>query len=355
MSYSQKLLALCQTHALHTLLPNIETKLIAYRQDNLTIMTSITDEVVSNVYVVSPYALMIDYGEEELEKIKAPLQKGLFFVLVKFFSIVLKGIKIDRVQILNNYLFSTNFFTKAWESLDVSLLRKNAIIAYPKHSLLIRSVNQLQNPTLYENLINDGWKAIALRQVYIYDDKEKWQKARNTKNDKKLLLSEQFHFVESRDYEVAITLYNSLYLDKYSQHNIHYTPTFLEQLVEQGLLKLFFMQDIKTKRYVGVVGVTEEEGVMTVPIIGYDKSYSQKDALYRRLVYYVTAYAFEQNALLNFSSGAPDFKTKRGAKPILEYMFVYDNHLSLPRRMVWQSITLLSKYLYAPMLQRLKL
>jgi hypothetical protein len=355
MKYSQKLLEIYEHNELSTLITNLNTTFIEYKQNGMSIIATITDEVVRNVYVVSPYALMIDYGTEELEKIKSPTQKVLFFLLIEFFSIVLKLIKIDKVQILNNYLFSTNFFTKSWETLEINVLRKDALNAYPKHSLLIRSVNQIQNPKLYKNLLHDGWKAIALRQVYIYDNKEKWQKARNTKNDKKLLSTEQFIIRKSVAYERAIELYNTLYLSKHSKHNIHYTSSLLEQLVKKGLLKLFFLQDTKTQVYVGVVGVTEEDSVITVPIIGYDCSYSQEDALYRRLVYYVTAYAFEKNALLNFSSGAPDFKTKRGAKPVLEYMFVYDRHLSLPRRAVWKSIALLAKYVYAPMLQRLKL
>ena len=355
MNYSTRLLNIFQHYELTTLLTQVVTQIVVYTYNGISIITTVSEPVKNNTYVVSPYALMIQYGEDELIKIESTLQRGFFSVLIKFFSVVLKYVKIDKVQILNNYLFSTNFFSKEWETIVLDRVKKDAITSFPDHSLVIRSVNQIQNPNLYQNLCKDGWKPIVVKQAYIYDDIQRWQKSRNTKNDKKLLQSKQFSFVESNDFERAIKLYNMLYLEKYTQHNIHYTSIFLEQLVMEGLLKLFFLQDTVSLQYVGVVGVTQENNVMTVPIIGYDRLYSQKDALYRRLVYHVTAYAFENHCLLNFSSGAPDFKTKRGAKSVLDYMFIYDKHLPLYRRMIWQSIYFVSKYLYAPMLQRLKL
>ena len=355
MNYAKEIYEIFNNSKPTELIGNLDTKFTSYEIDDEFIMTTITDEVTPNAYVVSPYALMIDYGEDELEKIDVYWQRAIFSWIIKFFSLVLKSAKIDKTQTLNNYLFATNFFSSKWESLEVGKLREEAISSYPKHALAIRSVNKIQNPNLYENLKKDGWKPITVKQFYLYDSKEKWQKSRNSKNDKKLLNSEQFSFVESDNYTLAIKLYNALYLEKHSEHNLHYREKFLKKMVEKGLLKLFFLQDNDTKKIVGVIGVTEENSVMTVPLIGYDNNYSQKDALYRRLVYHVTAYAFEKGSLLNFSSGAPDFKTKRGATAELDYMFVYDKHLPLYRRMVWQSLYLLSKYIYAPMLVRLKL
>ena len=107
--------------------------------------------------------------------------------------------------------------------------------------------------------------------------------------------------------------------------------------------------------YVGVVGMTGEEDSVTVPILGYDMNYAQKEALYRRLTAFAIARAMEKNLLLNMSSGAAAFKRTRGAKATLEYMFVKVEHLPFMRRLGWKCIAFLSKYFYAPMLLRLKL
>jgi len=358
MSYTERLLKIFKQHKIDTLILNASgtSKVIEYKYScTTTIIATITQKVTKNVYPLSLYALMINYGEDELIKIKSPLLKILFTILIKVFSFTLKSINIDKTHIINNYLFATNSFSKEWENMNIKPLRELALNRTPKHNLIIRSVNKLQNPKLFSNLQNDGWKAIAIRQVYIYNSEEKWLKSRNTKNDKKLFNNKEFSFINSTDYKLAIKLYNSLYLDKYSKHNIQYSTLFLQELVEKNLLKLFFLQDNKTLKIIGVIGVSQEEKSMTVPIIGYDKRYPQKSGLYRILVYQATKYAFEQNCTLNFSSGAPDFKRKRGAKAELEYIFVYSKHMPIATRLVWKVIYLLSKKLYAPMLERLKL
>ncbi len=360
MSYSKTLFEIFKKYKTSMLISNLDTKFSFYEMEDALVMATITDEVSKNCYVASPYALLIDYGEDELVKIKSPLQKSFYFLLIKSFAHFLRFTQIDKGQILNNFLFATNFFSKSWERIDISALEKTAKASYPKHALVIRSVNKVQNPNLYDRLCKNGWKAIVVRQVYIYDDKKKWQMSRNTINDRKLQNSNKFSFVEAdvdsyEDFQTAQRLYNRLYLDKHSMHNIHYEAKFFQVLVKEKLLKMVFLRDNESMCYVGVVGMTHLDGVITVPIIGYDMCYSQKDAIYRRLVFYATSYAFEKSCLLNFSSGAPDFKSKRGAKACLEYMFVKDKHLSFKRRIAWQSIYLLSKYFYAPMLKKLKL
>ena len=357
MNYTKRLLKIFKQHKLDSLILNAsnESKIIDFDYNDTKIISSVTNKVKNNVYPLSPYTLMINYGKDELVKIKSPILKALFSLLVELFSRTLKLVNIDKVNTVNNYLFATNTFSKEWESIKIKPLRELALNITPKHTLIIRSVNKLQHPNLFKNLKNDDWVAVAVKQIYIYNNKEKWQKSRNTKNDKKLYNNKEFSFINSTDYEQAIKLYNSLYLDKYSIHNIQYSTLFLQELVENSLIKLFFLQDRQSQKIVGVIGVAQEETSMTVPMIGYDRAYSPKSGLYRRLVYKATEYAFESNCTLNFSSGAADFKRKRGAKAELEYIFVYCKHMPIGTRALWKTIQFLSKHLYAPMLKRLKL
>ena len=359
MNYSSNLYEVFQNNQASDLIGKLDTKFDYHKINNEFIITTITDKVKPNSYVASPYALLIDYSEDELVKIESKVQRGFSRLLIKAFVSFLRYTEIDKMQTLNNYLLSTNFFSKEWESLDVQALEEKAIASYPKHGLMIRSVNKIQNPKLFENLSQNGWMAIASRQVYIFDDKEKWAKSRNTINDKKLLNSTRFEFckvdVGSSEFIRAEELYGLLYLEKYSKYNIQFTAKYLELLVEAKLLDLYLLRDNETMKYVGVVGMTQEVNVITVPIVGYDMNYTQKDALYRRLMIYAISYAVEHECLLNLSSGAPTFKRHRGAMAELEYMFVKVDHLAFKRRIGWKFIALLSKYFYAPLLKRLKL
>ena len=360
MNYSKYIYKIFKKHEACELIAKLDTKFDFYKLDDEFIITTITDEVKPNSYVVSPYTAIINYSEDELVKIKSKIQKSFSFFLIRTFASFLRYTQIDKAQTLNNYLFSTNFFSKKWESLNIQKLEAKAIERYPKHGLILRSINRVQNPKLFDNLSQNGWLPIVSRQVYIFDDKKRWQKASNTIYDKKLLDSTRFKFFKVKEsdmyaFEKAEKLYNSLYLDKYSQHNIQFKAKYLNALVQEKLLDLYLLKDTKTGNYVGVVGMTQEANVITVPIVGYDMSYTQKDALYRRLIIYAMSYAMEKECLLNLSSGAPTFKRLRGARAELEYMFVKVEHLSFRRRIGWKLIALLSKYFYAPLLIRLKL
>jgi len=156
-------------------------------------------------------------------------------------------------------------------------------------------------------------------------------------------------------FEIAEDIYAQLYLIKYSQHNIHFKALYLKELQKQKLIHLRLLYDCVEDKYVGVIGLVGEGGVITAPIVGYDTNYDIKAALYRRVIAYGIEYAMQKNYLLNLSSGAPDFKTKRGAQAHLEYMFVNVKHLSLSKKIIWKVLSLIANYFYAPLLKRLKL
>jgi hypothetical protein len=341
-----------------SLIGKLKTDFEYYDLNGVFVITTITNKIEPNSYVVSPYGMIIDYSKDELVKIDSFVQKILSLSLIKIFASFFHFTQINKVQTLNNYLFSTNFFSKEWEDLDVKKLETLAINKYPNHALVIRSVNKVQNPKLYKNLISSGWIAVTSRQVYIFDDKEYWQKRQNTKIDRKLLSSKDYNFYEAtkkKDFSEAERLYNLLYLQKYSQHNIQFKAHYLQLLVQDGLLKLYLLQDEVTKKSVGVVGMTLEDGIMTVPIVGYETNYPQSKALYRRLIAFALEYAFKKNVFLNLSSGAPEFKKLRGAKAELEYMMVKIEHLPFRQRIGWRLIAIISQSFYARLLRRLQL
>jgi hypothetical protein len=342
------------------LMGNVYAKVTKYELNNKCVIASVVDNIKPNCYIVSPFSMMISYSKDELIKVNSKLQRYFALVLIYGFEAVLNIAKIDTVQILNNYMLSTNFFDKDFEDIDISELEKVAYENYPKHTMIIRSVNKVQNPKLYEKLQNNGWIALTSRQVYIFKDINICKKHQNYIRDKKLLNSDRYIFKELdindfKLFEKAEELYNQLYLIKYSQHNIHFKALYLKELQEQKLIHLRLLYDCAEDKYVAVVGLVGEGGVITVPIVGYDNSYNIKEALYRRVILYGIEYAMQRKYLLNLSSGASDFKIKRGAEAHLEYMFVNVKHLSLFKKIIWRILSLIANYFYAPLLKRLKL
>ncbi len=342
------------------LIANLDAKIIKYKVNNQEVFSTIVDEIKPNCYVVSANSMLIEYSKDELTKLDSKIVRTISYMLIKIFENILKIAQIDKLQTLNNYMLSTNFFSLDFENIDLKKLRDIALKDYSQHTLLIRSVNKTQNPKLFEELKKDGWIALVSRQVYIFDDFKRCEKHQNYKWDKKLLSDKRYEFRElDLDdfslFEKAEQLYNKLYLEKYSKHNVQFKAIYLQELVKKGLLHLRLLHDNQENKYVAVVGIIGEDALITAPIVGYDLSYDIKEALYRRVIAYILEYAKTNNYGLNLSSGASSFKLNRGAKANLEYMFVYSKHLPFFRRFIWKTLSFISNNFYAVLLQRLKL
>jgi hypothetical protein len=176
------------------LIANVDTKVVKYCVDNQEVISTIVDEIKPNCYVVSANSMLIEYSKDELIKLDSKIVRTISYMLIKLFENILKMAKIDKLQTLNNYMLSTNFFSNDFENIDLKKLREIALKDYSQHTLLIRSVNKTQNPKLFEELKKDGWIALVSRQVYIFDDFKRCQKHQNYRWDKKLLSDKRYEF-----------------------------------------------------------------------------------------------------------------------------------------------------------------
>lgn len=357
---SSKLFEILEKYPSKELMANVDTKVVKYCVDNQEVISTIVDEIKPNCYVVSANIMLIEYSKDELTKLDSKILRTFSYILIKLFENILKIAKIDKLQTLNNYMLSTNFFSNNFENIDLKKLRDIALKNYSNHTLVLRSINKTQNQKLFQELKKDGWIALVSRQVYIFDDFKRCQKHQNYRWDKKLLNDKRYIFKElDLDdfslFEKAEKLYNQLYLEKYSIHNVQFKAIYLQELVKKELLHLRLLYDNQKNKYVAVVGLIGEDEVITAPIVGYDLSYDVKEALYRRVIAYILEYAKTNKYVLNLSSGASSFKLNRGAKANLEYMFVYTKHLPLFRRFIWKILSFISNNFYAVLLQRLKL
>lgn len=358
-SVSKRLLSILQSRPIQQLMRNVAADISSYQIDHHTIISTVVHRIQPNCYVVSPYAGMVGYAKDELNKLSAT-QRILARSLIAVLSLGLRLVRIDAVQTLNNYMLSTNTLSQAFMQLDYVQLVQTACQRYRHHAVLIRSLNLCQHKTMLQQLKQQGWLLVVSRQVYLITDMAHAMQRRDTKADQRFLDDTHYTFCTPdvnniEDFQHAQRLYDQLYLDKYSHHNVQFTAEYLQALVQANVLHLRLLRDTRKQQYVGVIGCVEEDGVITTPILGYDTKYPQQAALYRRLNAYVMRYNYDCGTVMHLSSGAPKFKQHRGATPYLEYTAVYVKHLPWQRRCAWRLLSSISQRYYGKLLIKAQL
>ncbi|MGI0117589.1 hypothetical protein [Zooshikella sp. RANM57] len=363
--FQQRFLTIMQKPGL---IRRLHTQFISYKQEDVIVTATVNDSIntlqgkqsteKNNCYVVSPMTQLIYFTRDELPKVSSRILRIFCLGLTYLFETPFRWAKLDEIQILNNLCFSTNFYAKAWQAINITALRKQALSKYPYHALMLRSLNVQEHSKIIAKTKEDGWLPIVNRQVYLFMDFKKWQQKRDARADLKLLKQSDWGFRmldpnNQAHMDQAEAYYNQLYLDKYSKHNIQFTSDYFAQHAKAGLLELYGL--FHKQEMLGVVGFCGIDDTLTVPIIGYNMQMPKKMALYRRLVTFNLVYAQQNNLKLNLSAGASEFKRLRGAEAVIEYNFVYVKHLSGYQQIVWRFLSWLSLSLYKPILERFEL
>ncbi|WP_157954453.1 GNAT family N-acetyltransferase [Saccharospirillum mangrovi] len=340
------------------LIRNLHTQFLYYQQDGIAVPTTLNDAVPDNCWVVSPLTQILGYAQDELPKLNSTVLRGLMRASIAVLGTPLRRAQLDKLQIFNNQCLSTNVYADAWQQINLKALRLQALQNHPDHALMLRSLNAQQNSMLMHKADQDGWLPIVNRQVYLYQNRDHWWSHHNARMDDKLLQQSgwSIRLLDADNHDDLLRaeqLYNQLYLDKYSRHNVQFTAEYFAQFSRAGLLSLYGL--FNDDELLGVAGFIGVDQTITAPIIGYDTQQPQRRALYRRLMAFVIRYALDRNLTLNLSAGSPDFKRRRGGDAAIEYSYVYVRHLNVYRRATWRLLSWLSRVLYRPLLERFKL
>ncbi len=316
-----------------------------------------------SAYVCSPTSQYFDLAKEEIE---LEMQgKGSFMAWIAPLGLnLLKGIfkqlAFDRVVFVNNFILSTNLYP-AFDLATIPLMLDALVQAFPKHSLIFRSVNDSSDLPLLEALKAAKLKPIISRPLLMmHPAEEAYKKKRMYKSDQKLWKKNKEYYwedqsaIQPEEIPRLEQLYHDLYLDKYSSLNPQYKPEFIELLVKSGLMDFYVLRD-QSGTIQGVTAFFKRNGVLTTPFIGYEQSIPLKVGLYRFLNYRLMQEAIEHNLILNMSSGAAHFKKLRGGTPSLEYNMVYYQHLPRVYRLPWQIYYQISERIAIPGMQRYEL
>ena len=202
-----------------------------------------------------------------------------------------------------------------------------------------------------ESLEQVGFKKVISRQVYLLNvcDSERPIK-RAIKIDRKLqrasgqFVWEELSTAEASEVVRIKQLYDSLYLDKYSEFNPQFTEAFFRKAIEQAWLQVSVLRRGHGGEIVAVVGYFNRSGIMTTPLIGYDREIPQSVGLYRLITLRIIDQAVANENFLHMSSGAAHFKRLRGAEPCFEYNMVLTSHLKWSQRMPWFALAGLTRW-----------
>ncbi|WP_428668264.1 hypothetical protein [Runella sp.] len=320
---------------------------------------SINDAELDNSYVCSPYTACVTYSIEELNRnIRNPfLNKSLNLVLKGTSNWLIRN-EINKTIHVNNFLLSTNPYPD-WHGIYLPQIVRFLTEQFPGHTIIFRSLNQVQHSLLLREFERYDFRTGASRQVYYFHpNAQTWSRHNNIGNDRRLVQKSDLTYLSPEQMKNHVGqirgLYNQLYIQKYSQHNPRFTETFFEKAFFNNLFRFEGYCDgegiLKT-----VVGLFELNGTITSPIVGYDLAEDPKKGLYIYAIDLILKRMHQTGQVLNLSSGAANFKRLRGGQGHLEYSAIYMNHLPPVRQRMWKTLLFLLNKIGIPLLEKYEL
>ncbi len=354
-AFGQGLLEVSKDYPIKSLIRNCQAKLETIDLEGYRIICTVNEKPSHSSWTISLYAMIIDYGKDELAKLSL-MNRIIMNALRRSIAVLLHLVSIDKLVGIGNETLSTNLISEGFKSLNIAQLTEVASNRYPKYSFMIRSLNPHHHCELMKPLKDSGWLFLTNRQIYLIDQPELALKHKDSKKDLKLLDDGRYYFEELthasdfRDYQDAEDLYNRLYLDKHSKSNVQFTALLLQKAVQGHFIKLYLLKDTSSHRAVGCLGMVIKDGILTVPVLGYDLDLPLSEGLYRRLSIFITLYCKKKGLRQHLSAGAPNFKRSRGATSSLEYIAIYCKHLPFYKVLAWKALAKISNGPYARLL-----
>ncbi len=227
--------------------------------------------------------------------------------------------------VVANYPVSTNVWTPA-ELKHIPALCERVVQDQPKRFVFVRNVHAQHHTELRQQLKTLGFYALPARVVYEFDlrdaaPKKSSQLMRDMKGRQQLeLQSEVLTAITPQEAAQIKALYDLIYVLKHGPFNAQYTPHFFADMVNTGSMKCLVLRS--PQGHIRAFALLYQVArTLTVPALGYALDDEGK-GLYRALFVDIYRYTLAHKLLLNFSSGAGDFKRKRGGQPHLEYTLV---------------------------------
>lgn len=343
-------------HQTEALIANLSTRVEQLDIAGLSVPMTVNDGGFrGNCYVCDPVTGYIDYAIEETRNFTDhPLLRHSLIGLVHSAAPLVRATGLDRAVHVNNWLFSTNPAPQI-DRAAAAELRASLTARFPRHAVIVRSLNTYADASTLSAFKNEGFQLVPSRQVYVFDGRRREKLGKDMKNDRDLLRKTSFDIVpndafEPRDYARCAELYRMLYLEKYTPLNPQYTPLFIAEMHQRGLIELEGMRG-EDGTLAAFGGRFQVGHTLTQPLLGYDTSRPQKEGLYRLITALAQQAALARGMLFNMSAGAAGFKRHRGAVPAIEYSAVYVRHLPMRQRMALRAVSSVLSGIGVPLLR----
>jgi hypothetical protein len=290
-------------------------------------------------YLFSPFRGWFDYLSHELRQ----ADQHLSAVLVDWIGRLCSLLGLRKTVVLGAEPVSTNLYGPS----DTSSLLASARLAsarYPQHYLAIRNLTREHHAELIDGLTSQGFVALPARVIYEFKapaqsnfseglDGGAARRPSHLSRDLKLLtksglLVSRPVTVDAHQAERLRAWYERIYLKKHSQLNAQYTADFFLGVINEGLMELLVLE--QQGEWLGFALIYRRGNVATVPALGYSELCEPLGG-YRLVFAAIYRQTVGLGLLLNYSSGAGDFKRKRGGVPLMEFTL-----LKAPKRSHWR-------------------
>jgi len=293
--------------------------------------------------VCSPYAHYLLYTVEEFRRHRSLVPAAVLRALALPFGALLSSTSVDRVVFINNWLIATNP-SPGLSCEQIREVTHRVLREYPDFAIVFRSVNSLLDQSLSKALVENDYRLIRSRRVYVLDGAKKQHlRHHNTQEDLRILKNSPYSVVNchrtlAKHAPRMAELYRGLYLSKHSNLNPQLNSDFFRVTLEENILTYRGLE--RDGRIDGFLSYFVQGDRMTGASLGYELRLPQDVGIYRMLMAIAISEAIQGGLQLNLSGGAGHFKMLRGAVPVDEYDAVYDRHLPIHRRLAWTSLTI---------------
>ncbi len=359
--YARRVLLPMMTQGTQAFVANVQAQVQLAHVDDLVLPLMVVaaprTRHSGQAYVTSMLTHYVDYAQREieLELQQQPHLRRIAPHLLEGLRPILHIGRADQCVYVNNWLLSTNLYPPLTPDL-ITALHAALVQAFPQHSIVFRSLNVELHAELLAELRRRGYVALFSRQVYLLDPRDRaYRRRTDVKNDLRLARRTPYQWrthtdLHQHDLPRLRGLYDDLYLHKYSRHNPQFTLRFFSYALRHNWATLAALAH--HSRLDGLLGYIERNGILTAPLVGYDRRVPQAAGLYRLITMRLSEIAAERGCILHASAGAARFKRTRGAVPVLEYSMVFAHHLAPHRRLGWAILAHLLDQIVVPITQQ---
>lgn len=278
----------------------------------------------------------------EVRKLGRPVWLGVVSAQAAVSGWLLGRLGVERAVFVNNWLRGANPAPSV-SAEELARLKDWLIREYPDRALIYPTLNPLLEPDLASCLRRAGARLIPTRTVSLLDPRgNRFHKSRDVKRDRRLLRDSPYRIIrrgdgERVDLDRVGSLYSRLYVEKHGESNAAFGRGYLESLLDSPAVDWAALENPAGGTIDMFTLWTTHANYLTKVLGAYDQTLPRKTGLYRMQMMYPVFRAAEPAGLpINLGGGAEHFKRLRGARPVMEYDAVWDDHLPAWRRIPWR-------------------